>query len=100
MCVATEGRGVGRGGGIANTLPKGPLLFSLSSGLKSRFNEYRVKLNGKSIMAIKAGSFICSQRALEQPSSVLQPGETLAACAEKSQQLLDGVRGECRVPRG
>lgn len=53
VCVQLQ-RGVG-GFRIANTLPKGPLLFSLSSGLKSHFNEYRVKLNGKSIMAIKAG---------------------------------------------
>jgi len=34
---------------------RSPSLLSLSNGLKSSFNEYRVKLNGKSIMAIKAG---------------------------------------------
>lgn len=65
MCVRPGGRS------IANTLPKGPLLFSLSSGLKSYFNENRVKLNGKSIIAIKAGGFIRSQRGLEDWSKPL-----------------------------
>lgn len=55
VCVCSYRGEWGGGGRIANMLPKGPLLFSLSSGLKSHFNEYRVKLNGKSIMAIKAG---------------------------------------------
>lgn len=96
----------GGGGRIANTLPKGPLRFSFSSGLKSRFNEYRVKLNGKSIMAIKAGGFICSQRGLAaqnsrmDPSSLPQFARTLAACAEISQQLLAAVSGNVVIPRG
>lgn len=63
----------GEGGRIANTLPKGPLRFSFSTGLKSRFNEYRVKLNGKSIMAIKAGGFICSQRGLAAQNNRTDP---------------------------
>lgn len=102
MCVCGHRE---EGASIANTLPKGPLLFSLSSGLKSHFNEYRVTLNGKSIMAIKAGGFIHSQRGLAgwnnrmDPSSLLYFVETLAACAEISQQLLDEVSGNAVILR-
>lgn len=57
MCVCvTVGEG-GRGSEHSKHSPQGASLLSLSNGLKSSFNEYRVKLNGKSIMAIKAGGF-------------------------------------------
>lgn len=55
-------------------------------------------------MAIKAGGFIRSQRGLAEwnnrmdPSSLLKFVETLAACAEISQQLLDGVSGNVMIP--
>lgn len=62
MCECA-GRG---GGGPAQQTqsPRGLSLLSLSNGLKSSFNEYRVKINGKSIMAIKAGRL--------QPAKVLK----------------------------
>ena len=47
MCVVGGGR-------QSKHSPQGASLLSLSNGLKSSFNEYRVKLNGKSIMAIKS----------------------------------------------
>lgn len=52
VCVA------GRGGGQRSKHgPQGASLLSLSNGFKFSFNEYRVKLNGKSIMAVKAEAF-------------------------------------------
>lgn len=57
MCVCDrEGKCVFQDGGPcrANTVPKGPLSSPLFNGFKSSFNEYRVKLNGKSITAIKS----------------------------------------------
>lgn len=98
-----EGTGVGEGA-IANTLPKGPLLLSLSSGLKSRFNEYRVKLNGKSIMAIKAGASSPAREVWQRGATAwihprsLQFVDALAARTEISQQLLDGASGNVAPP--
>lgn len=86
MCAATERRGAS----IANTLPKGPLLFSLSSGLQSRFNEYRVKLNGKSIMVIKAGGFMHSQSALAEWTNRLDPS-SLRKSFRKTQRVNRGL---------
>ncbi len=55
MCVRAKVCVPGRGARHRKHSPQGASLLSLSNGLKSSFNEYRVKLNGKSIMAIKAG---------------------------------------------
>lgn len=50
MCVSQAGKG----GQRSKHGPQGASRFSLSNGFKFSFNEYRVKLNGKSIMAVKA----------------------------------------------